>query len=212
MSTPTNNGPQDPYGPPASPNPYGQPSAYPQQPPAYPQQPPTYPQQQAYPQQPTYGQQQPAQNPYGQQGYPAQPYGQMPPAPQAGFGASAQTRPGMVTAAAVLAFVSGGLGLLLGLVGLSLLSALSGFFSFIFILILIVSAVEIWGGIQVLNGKDARILTITAAVGILLNLLSLVNSFQAQSLVSFVVPILIIYFLMNPQAKAWFNAKGAKHF
>ena len=200
MSTPSSPAPQDPYG--------G--SSYPQQPPQQPSYPAPGQPPQGYPPQPGSPGSQPG---YGQQpGYPQPGYGQMPPPPPGSFGAPTGARPGMVTAAAVLAFVVGGLGLILGLFALSLFGGLSGFIALISILVLVVAAVEIWGGVQVINGKDARILTIAAAVALLLNLISLISSFDVRSLLSFVIPGLILYFLLTPASKAWFDSKGAKHF
>ncbi len=162
----------------------------------YPQHAPTYPTPQAGP------------APYGP---PPQPYGQMPPAP-AGYRTDTAKRPGTVTAAAVMAFVTGGLTLLLGLVGLSAFGGLNGFSGLLFVLVLVVAAAEIWGGIQLLNGKDARILTVAAGAGIVLSLLSLIGAFQGRSLLSFVIPGLILYFLLSAPAKAWFDQVGVKHF
>ncbi|MEO5833118.1 MAG: hypothetical protein ABIR83_07070 [Nakamurella sp.] len=213
MTVPPQNGPNDPHG-----APQGSPS-YPPPQPAQPASRPGYPTSQpSYPTiQPGYPTNQPGQYgrpaPYGQQGGHLQPeYGQMPPAPAGGYGQDPATRPGMVTAAAVLAFVVGGLGLLLGLVGIGLVSGLSGFFSFLFVLVLIVAAVEIWGGVQVINGKDARTLTIAAGLGIVLNLIALLGAFAGRSLLSFVIPGLILYFLLNPQSRSWFDRVGVKHF
>lgn len=197
MTVPPHNGPSDPYGAPQGSTPY------PQQQPSYPASPPD---QYGQPQQ--YGQ----QGGYPQQGGDLQGYGPMPPAPAGGYGPNPAKRPGMVTAAAVLAFVVGGLSLLVGLVGISLLSGLSGFFAILFVLLLVLAAVEIWGGVQVLTGRDARILTIAAGVSILFNVISLINSFTASNLTGMIIPALILYFLLNPQSKAWFDRVGAKHF
>lgn len=97
-----------------------------------------------------YGQQ--AQAGYGQQGsYPS--------APPAGYGAAAtQNRPGMVTAAAVLAFISGGLGLIGGLLAFSVIGSFgvpSSLVSFV-ILGLVISAGLIYGGVQALQGQELR--------------------------------------------------------
>ena len=180
-------------------------SGYPQQQPVYPPSqpaPPAYGQQPGYGQQPAYGQQ-----PYGQ---PVQGHGQMPPAP---YGAP-DRRPGMVTAAAVLAFVAGGIYILGGLgaiVGGTMVD-MGGLFTLIAIVLLAVGGVLIWGGVAALGGRDARILTIAVAAGIVLNLITLIGDFEARSIGGFVLPGLVLYFLLNSQSRAWFDRVGAKHF
>jgi len=145
---------------------------------------------------------------YGQPGQ-GQPGG-YPAAPPSGYGAPAQGRPGMVTAAAVLAFVSGGLGLLGGLLAFGVLdsSGVPGFFVVLVILGLIVSAGLIYGGIQALQGKSFVILLALAGASVLLNLISMISYFQVTSLLSFVIPVLIIVFLVNAQSKAWIKSQG----
>ncbi len=99
MSTPSGyNGPgNDPYATPSQPDPAGAGNAY----------------------QPTGG------PPAGQ--YPSQPYGAPGYPPAGAYGAAPSARPGMVTAAAVLAFVVGGLSILIGLLALFAGSALTGY-------------------------------------------------------------------------------------
>jgi hypothetical protein len=163
------------------------------------------------------------QNPYQQEPYQQEPYQQnpyqqsysaMPPPPAGSFGTPPDRRPGMVTAAAVLAFIVGGLSILGGLLVLtaSSLVGVSGIGTAATVVSFVVAAVVIWGGVQALNGKDARILTIAAAILILLNLITLIDNFAAIGLISFVIPILVLFFLLNPQSKAWFDRVGAKHF
>lgn len=156
--------------------------------------------------QPAYGQQQYGQPQYGQPAYgpPAQnPYGA---APTAG-------RPGVLTAAAILAFVSGGLGLIGNLGNFSLFSLISGFLVVLAILSLVAAAGLVYGGIQAITGKDTRILVGAAAGLVALNLIVLIWvmsqwGFYGVGLVSFVIPILIIVFARNPQSVAWVRAKG----
>ncbi len=154
------------------------------------------------PAQPGYGQ--PAQPGYGAQGgYPS--------APPTGYGAAApQNRPGMVTAAAVLAFVSGGLGLLGNLLAFSLIGSFGvpGFLVVLAVVGLLLSIGLIYGGLLTLQGKSFVILLVLAGAAILLNLISMITYFQVTSLLSFVIPVLIIIFLMNPQSKAWIKSRG----
>lgn len=151
---------------------------------------------------------------YGQPGDQPTGYGQpsgygAPPPPSFGGGV-AQKRPGMVTAAAVLAFVSGGLGLLGGLLSFSIIGdfGVPGFLVVLVLIGLVLSAALIFGGVQALQGKSFVILLVVSGISILINLISMITYFQASSLLSFVFPILIIAFLMNPQSKAWIKARG----
>lgn len=165
--------------------------------------------------QPQYGQQQYGQQQYGQpqSGQPGGQQGGYPSAPPPGYGAApTQNRPGMVTAAAVLAFVSGGLGLLGSLLSFSLIGSLDvpGFLVVLLIIGLVLSAGLIFGGIQALQGKSFVILIALAGASIVLNLISMITYFQISSLLSFVFPILILVFLLNPQSKAWITSQGGK--
>ena len=218
----------------------GQPSGYSGQP-GQPGQP--YPQ--SYPgpasaPQPAYGQQQPA---YGQQqpgyppaGYPAGPAGAYP-----GFGGPAPlARPGMVTAAAVLAFVFGGFAVIasfFSLIATGLTSAVSaacdsvsstdpnynascsslggysGFFKVVAVGLILVAILLIWGGVVAMSGKNQQILVIGAGVYIILTIVSIIaSSFGFTGILGVVAPILILVFLFNPASRAWFRAKGGKTF
>lgn len=185
-----------PYG---SPDPNAGQGQYPQggypAPGSYPPPPSQPPAAQAYGQ-PQYGQ--PAYGPPGQN-----PYGA---APTAG-------RPGVLTAASILAFVSGGLGLIGNLANFSLYSDISGFLLVLAILSLVAAAALVYGGIQAITGKDTRILVGAAAGLIALNLIVLIwvmsqVGFYGVGLVSFVIPVLIVVFARNPQSTAWVRAKG----
>ena len=188
-------------------------------------------QQPAY-QQPAY--QQPAQYPAAPAAYPAAYV-------QPGYGAPAgSVRPGMVTAAAVLAFIWGGLGILFGLIGLAAGSVLSsassavcndnsldintaaacdsvgGIGTFLIVVTIgtiIIAGLMIWGGVVALNGKNGQILVIACGVYAALAILSVIASgFGFTYLLGFVIPVLIVVFLLNAQSRAWFKAKGGKTF
>jgi hypothetical protein len=120
----------------------------------------------------------------------------------------------MVTAAAVLAFIVGGLGIIFGLISFGLLTSfgVGGFYTVLVVLALITCAVMIWGGVQALGGKDGRILTVGAAAAIVINLIELVMYFYAGSLLGLIIPILILVFLFNPQSKTWIKSKGGQTF
>ncbi len=199
-----------------SPGQYQQPGAYQQG---------QYPAPDAFGQYPTATPGYPAPNAYGPSSYAA----------TAGY-----ARPGMVTAAAVLAFVFGGLGILFGLLGLAAGSILStatsavcndatltrdtatacdaagGFGAFLIIVTIatiVIAGLMIWGGVVALNGKNGQILVIACGVYAALAILSVIASgFGFTYLLGFVIPALIVVFLLNAQSKAWFKAKGGKTF
>ncbi len=208
--------------------------ATPQQP--YAQDP--YAQQPAYGQQPGYGQQPPyAQPAYAQQpGYPAAPgY------PPAGYGAPAvAARPGMVTAAAVLAFIFGAFAIIGSLITVAAsgvvdyassicssvnvndpqysadcqtVNGYSGFAKVLAIGLAIVAILLIWGGVVALSGKNAQLLVIGCAAYIIVEIIfAIAASFGGTVIVGFVAPVLILIFLLNPGSRAWFKAKGGKTF
>ncbi|ACV77869.1 hypothetical protein [Nakamurella multipartita] len=162
-------------------------------------------------------------NPYEQPSYP--PVGQYPGGaqgypPAGAYGAGPTlARPGMVTAAAVLAFVVGGLAILGGLLALFAGSALTGYIGglgglviVISILILAVGALYIWAGVMALQGKNAKILTIVAIAASALQLLSMISDFSTSSLIGLAISVAIIALLLQPVSKAWFKAKGAPTF
>ena len=189
--------------------------------------------------------QQPGAHQQGQFPAPAA-YGQYPtatpgyPAPNAYGAPVGSARPGMVTAAAVLAFVWGGLGILFGLLGLAAGSVLSsatsavcndatldrdtvtacnaagGLGSFLIIVTIctiVIAGLMIWGGVVALNGKNGQILVIACGVYAALAILSVIaSSFGFTYLLGFVIPALIVVFLLNTQSKSWFKAKGGKTF
>lgn len=170
-----------------------------------------------YPDSGSAGYGQPAQPGYGQSAQPG--YGQQggyPTAPPAGYGDSSQRRPGMVTAAAVIAFVVAGLGILGNLAIFTLSSAeldslgvSSGFYRVLAIVGLILCALFIWGAVLALQGKSFVILLAACAASILLNVITMVVAgFTPLALLSLVLPILMIAFLVSSAAKAWIKSRG----
>jgi hypothetical protein len=123
-------------------------------------------------------------------------------------------RPGMVTGAAVIAFIIGGLTILFDLIAFTFLSSIgaAGIYTVILILSIATGALMIWGGVQALPGKDGRILVIAAGLAIVLNLIAMIIYFSASSLISMILPILIIIFMVNPQSKSWIQSRGGKTF
>ncbi|WP_395725102.1 hypothetical protein [Nakamurella sp.] len=87
----------------------------------------------------------------------------------------------------MLAFVVGGLSILVGLLALFAGSALTGYVVgfllggiviVISILVLAVGALYIWSGLMALQGKNAKILTIVAIVAAVLELIGLISSWS----------------------------------
>lgn len=175
-----------------------------------------------------YGAPQPA---YNAPGYGAPGYGAPPPPP------AGPARPGMITAAAVLAFIWGGFSIIGSLGSLAVggiassvgtacsqledelglcneVASAGGFLIFIGIVLIVAAALLIWGGVVALTGKDSRIAVIAGALLILLNIISVISSDMnvAFTIFGIAVPVLIVVFLMVASSKAWFQAKGGKTF
>lgn len=160
----------------------------------------------------------PGQVPYGN--YPPQQFGG--PAPFPGpsqYPSPNIARPGMVTAAAVLAFVVGGLTILGGLLTLlaggiaaSVYTGLGGIIIVLAILFLAVGALYIFAGLKALQGKNAKILVIVAGISVVLQLVSMLSDFTPTSLIGLAISAGIIALLLQEQSKAWFRAQGASTF
>lgn len=202
--------------------------------PGYPAQ-PGYPPQPGYPAQPGYPQ--PAAGaPYGAPApgaYPP-PYAGVPMAP-IGMPASS-ARPGMVTAAAVLSFIWGGLAILGALVSMLVggvastvgsacnvagvtsadcdtVKSAGGFLIFVSIVLIIVAALLIWGGVVALSGKNTQICVIAAGILIILEIVEIIAAGSvAFAIFGIIVPILIAVFLLNNASKAWVRSRGGKTF
>lgn len=138
----------------------------------YPQSPPYGQPAQGYPQSPPYGQPAQGYSPTPPSGYPQAPgYGTMPPAPPE-YSAGPVGRPGVATAAAVLAFVQAGLTLIPGV--LQLINAPkngglagnppTGVMIAVALAEVIGAALLIFGGIQLLGGKSRTMIIAGAAV------------------------------------------------
>lgn len=155
--------------------------------------------------------------PYPQQ--PQDPYAQ--PHPDGGPGypngmPQQRSRPGMVTAAAVIAFVLGGLSIIGGiaLMGLSSLTyANTGMLTALGVLNIALAGLYIWGGVVALGGKNGRILVIACAISIVVNLISAFSyTFSASSVSGFILPILILAFMLQAQSREYFRANGGSTF
>jgi hypothetical protein len=138
----------------------------------------------------------------------------------AGYGGPGGQRPGQVTAAAIIGIVIGGIGSLFGLLGLlalGLIFAANALLGILFLLSLVAAVVVLVGGIQTIQGKSPRLLLLGSYASIGLQVLSLIISvavgegFSFVSLLGFVLPILIVFLLMQPQSKQYFASRGVSY-
>ena len=118
----------------------------------------------------------------------------------------------MATTAAILAFVIGALVLLGAIVVLSAVGAVGGLLTFIIVLQIVVAAGLIWGGVQLISGKDSRVILVAGAVEGVLQLISIILAFAALNLLILIGCVAIVYFAIEPRTKAWLDSKGGKHF
>ncbi len=121
-------------------------------------------------------------------------------------------RPGVVTASAVLAFVIGGFGIVVSLLGFTALSSAGGGYAAILIVLIVVYAVFLWGGSQALSGKDGRIVVVAAGVAILMNVVSMIVYATASGILGLVIPILIVLFMRQPASRQFFRSQGRPTF
>jgi hypothetical protein len=183
---------------------------------------------------PTSGPDQPGPGQYHPQGSPppppaGQPGWGAPPPPQqgyggptgygapSGYGAPGGPRPPQVTTAAVIGIVIGALGSLgglLGLFGVGLVFAFDAILGLLTIASLVVAVVVLVGGIQAIQGKSPRLLLLGSYASIGVQLLYLLWSiisgwgFAFLGLLGFVLPALIVFLLMQPQAKQFYASRG----
>ena len=197
MSSPTHGpGPDDQHGA----TPQGQPGWGPP-----PGQPPGQGHGQGYEQ--GYGQPQGYEQGYGQGYGPPQNYGQEP----------GGKRPGQVTAAAVIGIVIGALGTLGGLLTLlaiGQLFAVDALLGILGLLSFAAAVVLLIGGINVLRGRDPKLLLLGSYASIALQLLYLLwalireQGFIFTGLLGFLLPILILVLLRSAQSRQYFAARG----
>lgn len=172
-----------------------------------------------------YSQQPGGPPPYGQQsGY----------APQYGYGGGAPpSRPGGVTAAAVLGFILGGLatvGAIFLFVGSSTLigvddggsglaGALSGIIIVLALIFLVIAVIMIWGSVLALKGRSRVLLIVGASLLTAFGLISFFSSLGnsgtdaggiVSQLIGLVMSILIIVLLSLGPASQYFAALRAR--
>jgi hypothetical protein len=153
------------------------------------------------------------------QGYGNAPQGYGAPGTPAGYGAGAQ-RPSQVTAAAIIGIVIGGLGSLFGLlslIGIGVVFAFDAILGLLALLSIATAVVVLIGGIQALQGKSPRLLLLGSYASIGVQLLYLIWSlvsgwgFVFTGLLGFILPAIIVFLLMQPQAKQYYASKGIQY-
>jgi hypothetical protein len=124
-----------------------------------------------------------------------------------------------VAAAAIIGIVIGGIGTLFGLLGLfaiALLFEASAILGLLFLLSVATAVVVLVGGIQTLQGRSPRLLLLGCYASIGIQLLYTIFAMTYgeswfSGLLSFVIPILIVALLLQPQSKQYFAARGVRY-
>jgi hypothetical protein len=153
------------------------------------------------------------------QGYGSAPQGYGGPAPAYSGGPDAGTgqRPGMVTAAGIIGIVWGALGLLFGLLALTVaFSLFGGFYGLLILISVVLSGALLFAGIQVMQGKSPRLLLLISYVAIGVNVLTMIWAATQgagifSGLLGFVVPGIVVFLLLNPQSKQYYAARGISY-
>jgi len=150
---------------------------------------------------------------YDTQGYGPQGYGAAPAPSYQGGPAGAGQRPGMVTAAGIIGIVWGGLGLLFGLLALSLAFAFGAVYGLLLLISIAVSGALLFAGIQVIQGKSPRLLLLISYLAIGVNLLTTIwavieGASILSGLLGFVLPGIVVFLLLNAQSKQYYAARG----
>jgi hypothetical protein len=151
---------------------------------------------------------------------PQQPASGYTPAPSysaapAGQGATGQ-RPSMVTAAGIMGIVWGALGLLFGLLALTIVFAIGALLGLLVLVSVVLSAGLLWAGIQVIQNKSPRLLLLISYVAIAVNILTMIIGIaQGASIFSyllgFVIPGIIVFLLLNSQSKQYYASQGISY-
>ena len=153
------------------------------------------------------------------QGYGSAPQGYGGPAPAYSGGPDAGTgqRPGMVTAAGIIGIVWGALGLLLGLLALTVaFSLFGGFYGLLILVSVILSGALLFAGIQVMQGKSPRLLLLISYVAIGVNVLTMIWAATQgagifSGLLGFIVPGIVVFLLLNAQSKQYYASRGISY-
>ena len=129
-------------------------------------------------------------------------------------------RPQQVGAAAIIGMVIGGIGTLFGLIGLfavGIVFAFNAILGLLYLLSIATAVVVLIGGIQTWQGKSPRLLLLGSYASIGVQLLYLIFSiasgygFSFSALLGFILPGIIVFLLMQPQAKQYYAAQGISY-
>ncbi|UOY01466.1 hypothetical protein [Blastococcus sp. PRF04-17] len=148
---------------------------------------------------------------HGSQGYNPAPAYSGPSGPPAG------QKPGMVTAAGIIGIVWGALGLLFGLLALSVaFSLLGAVYGLLVLISVVLSGALLYAGILVVQGKSPRLLLLLSYVSIGINLLVMIwgatqGASVFSSLLGFIVPGVIVFLLLNAQTKQYYASQGISY-
>jgi hypothetical protein len=121
----------------------------------------------------------------------------------------------MVTAAGIIGIVWGGLGLLFGLLALTVAFTFGAVYGLLLISVAVAGAL-LWAGIQVIQDKSPRLLLLISYVAIGINLLTTIWAVaQGASILSgllgFVLPGIVVFLLLNPQSKQYYASRGISY-
>lgn len=152
-----------------------------------------------------------------------------------GYGLATPAQPRMVKAAAVLAFIWGGLTIISSLIsmvagglfgglgsacaqndqsGLCAFAADSGNMLIIVGVALIAAAgLMIWGAVVAFNGTNAKVLVIASGIQVLLQIVWMIDTGSiAFGTVGVIVPLGIISLMLRSASKSWFQSQGTATF
>jgi hypothetical protein len=157
-------------------------------------------------------QSQPGWNPPPAQGYggPAPSYSGSP----AGYGGA--QRPQQATAAAIIGIVIGALGVL-SIFSVGTLLSFDTVLGLLTLLAFAVAVVTLVGGIQAIQDKSPRLLLLGSYGSIVVQLLTLIwamvsgYGFLFFGLLGFILPGVIVFLLMQPQAKQHYASRGISY-
>jgi hypothetical protein len=122
----------------------------------------------------------------------------------------------MVTAAGVIGIVWGGLGLLVGLLALTVAFAIGAVYGLLLLLSVAVSGALLFAGIQVVQNKSPRLLLLISYVAIGINLLTLIWAVAQgasifSGLLGFILPGVVVFLLLNAQSKQYYASQGISY-
>lgn len=134
----------------------------------------------------------------------------------AGYGAATGQRPGMVTAAAIIAIVWGAIGALFGLLAMAVAFALIPILGLFVLIGVLVAVALLVGGIFVLQGKSPKLLLYICYAAIAINLIELIIALTQSGsafsgILGFIIPGVIVALLLQRQSKEWFAARGLSY-